>query len=73
MRDYPDVHFDISHSQYVAGAVGDQPVGIDVQVVGACRPDVAVRVRGEEELARIGASDAQLLNLQDCVSGKRYT
>jgi len=58
LRDYPDVHFNISHSgQYVACAVADRSVGMDVQVIGTYRPDVAVRVCSEEELAGIGASD----------------
>ncbi len=57
LRDYPNVHFNISHSgQYVACAVADCPVGIDVQVIGAYRPDVAARVCNEEELAGIEAS-----------------
>ncbi len=58
LRDYPNVHFNISHSgQYVACAVADRPVGIDVQVVGTYRPDVAVRVCSEGELAKIETSD----------------
>jgi len=58
LRDYPNVHFNISHSgQYVVCAVADRPVGIDVQVIGAYRPDVAARVCTGKELARLGASD----------------
>lgn len=58
LRDYPNAHFNISRSgQYVACAVADRHVGIDVQVVGTYRPDVAARVCSEEELAGIGASD----------------
>ncbi len=58
LSNYPNAHFNISHSgQYVACAVADRPVGIDVQVVGMYRPEVAVRVCSEEELARIGVSD----------------
>ncbi len=58
LRDYPNVHFNISHSgQYVACAVANRPVGIDVQVIGAYWPDVAANVCSEEELVRIGASD----------------
>lgn len=56
--DSPNVHFNISHSgQYVACAVADRPVGIDVQVIGAYWPEVAVRVCSEEELSRIRTSD----------------
>lgn len=58
LRDYPNVHFNISHSgQYVVCAVADRPVGIDVQVIGVYRPDVAARVCCPEELARLGAND----------------
>ncbi len=58
LRDYPNAHFNISHSgQYVACAVADRPVGIDVQVIGEFQPNVAVRVCREEELASIEASD----------------
>lgn len=58
LRDYPNAHFNISHSgQYVACAVADWSVGIDVQVIGAYRPDVAVRVCSEGELAKIETSD----------------
>lgn len=56
--DFPNVHFNISHSgQYVACAVADRPVGIDVQVIGVYRPEVAARVCSEEELSWIGTSD----------------
>ncbi len=59
LRDYPNAHFNISHSgQYVACAVADRPVGIDVQIIGAYRPDVAARVCSGEELAGIEVSDA---------------
>jgi len=58
LRDYLNIHFNISHSgTYVACTVADRPVGIDVQVITECRPDVAVRVCSGEELARIEASD----------------
>ncbi len=58
LRDWPNIHFNISHSgQYVACAVADRPVGIDVQVIEAYRPDVATKVFSWEELARIEASD----------------
>ncbi len=58
LRDWPDVHFNISHSgQYVACAVADQPVGIDVQIIEAYRPDVAARVCTGKELARLRAND----------------
>jgi len=51
LQDYPNAHFNISHS------VVDRPVGIDVQVIGAYRPMLLSGVCSEEELATIGASD----------------
>jgi len=64
LRDWPNVHFNISHSgQYVACAVANRPVGIDVQVIGAYRPDVAARVCTGKELARLRASDDPAIEL----------
>jgi len=58
LRDYSNIHFNISHSgQYVACAVANRPVGIDVQVIEEYRPDVATKVCTGKELARIEASD----------------
>lgn len=58
LRDYPDVHFNISHSgMYVACAVADRPVGIDVQMISEYKPNVADRVCSKAELAKIAASD----------------
>lgn len=58
LRDYPDVHFNISHSGiYVACAVADHPVGIDIQMISEYRPNVADRVCSKVELATIAASE----------------
>lgn len=58
LRDYPNVHFNISHSGiYVACAVADRPVGIDIQMISEYRPDVADRVCSKAELAEIAVSD----------------
>lgn len=57
LPDYPDAYFSISHSgAYVACAVCDRPIGIDIQVVGAYRSTVAKRVCTPEELKQIEAS-----------------
>ena len=57
LRDYPDAHFNISHSgPYVACAVSDEPVGIDIQEVVPYDPDVARLVFSEEEIERIEKS-----------------
>lgn len=54
LPDYSYVHFNISHSgQYVACAVCDRPVGIDIQVIGPYYPDVARRVYSPGELEQI--------------------
>jgi 4'-phosphopantetheinyl transferase len=43
--EYPDIYFNISHSgKYVACAVCDFPVGIDVQEITSFRPEVAARI-----------------------------
>ncbi len=58
IRDWPNVHFNISHTgKYVVCTVADRPVGIDVQVITEYRPDVAARVCSGEELARIETGD----------------
>lgn len=57
LRDYPDVHFNISHSgQFVACAVCNVPVGIDIQEIVPYKPDVARRVCTADEISQIEAS-----------------
>lgn len=54
LPDYPDVHFNISHSgEYVACAVSDKPIGVDIQKIGKYNSDVANRVCNENELKQI--------------------
>lgn len=57
LRDYPNAQFNISHSgQFVACAVSDRPIGVDIQeVVPYCR-DVANRVFSLEELSQVESS-----------------
>lgn len=51
---FSDVHFNISHSgEYVACAVSDKPVGVDIQKIGEYNCDVAKRVCNEKELVQI--------------------
>ena len=58
LSNYPDVHFNISHSgQYVACVVSDKPVGIDIQKISEYNPAVAKRVCTGQELKRIESSD----------------
>lgn len=57
LPDFPDVHFNISHSgKYVVCAVSDKPVGIDIQKIGEYNSDVAKRVCNEKELKQIEIS-----------------
>lgn len=57
LSDYPEVHFNISHSgQYVACAVCNRPIGVDVQIITPYHPDVAMKVCSNLELAQINAS-----------------
>lgn len=54
LPDYPEAHFNISHSgQYVACAVYDRPIGVDVQTITPYCPDVARRVCTKAELMQI--------------------
>lgn len=58
LSDYPNVHFNISHSgKYVACAVSDKPIGIDIQKICECDFDVAKRVCNEKELKQIENSE----------------
>ncbi|MCH5348880.1 MAG: 4'-phosphopantetheinyl transferase superfamily protein [Oscillospiraceae bacterium] len=60
LSDYPDVHFNISHSgQYVVCAVCNRPVGVDVQEIAPYQPDVAAKVCSNVELSQIEASGNQ--------------
>lgn len=57
LSDYPHAHFNISHSgQYIACAVCNRPVGIDVQVIRPYCPGVARRICVPEELQQIETS-----------------
>lgn len=54
LLNFPDVYFNISHSgEYVACAVSDEPVGVDIQKIGEYNSDVAKRVCNEKELKQI--------------------
>lgn len=57
LPDYPHAHFNISHSgQYVACAVCERPVGLDIQVIKSYDPDVARLACSEKELRVIESS-----------------
>ena len=54
LLNYSDVHFNISHSgQYVACAVSDKSVGIDIQKISEYNPAIAKRVCTGKELKQI--------------------
>lgn len=54
LLNFPNVHFNISHSgEYVACAVSDKPIGVDIQKIGKYNSDVAKRVCNEKELVQI--------------------
>lgn len=54
LRDYPNVQFNISHSgQFVACAVSDRPIGVDIQEIVPYHRDVAKRVFSPEKLLQI--------------------
>lgn len=57
LRDYPDAHFNISHSgPYVACAVANSPIGIDIQEIVPYDPDVARLVFSKDENKEIDKS-----------------
>lgn len=57
LRDYPNAQFNISHSgQFVACAISDRPIGVDIQEIVPYRRDVAKRVFDQEELFQIESS-----------------
>lgn len=57
LRDYSNAYFNISHSgQFVACAVSDCPIGVDIQEIASYHRDVARRVFSPEELSQIESS-----------------
>lgn len=57
LRDYPNAHFNISHSgQFVACAVCDRPIGVDIQEIVSYRRNVAKCVFSPEEFSQIESS-----------------
>ncbi len=60
LPDYPKIHFNISHSgKFVACAVCNRPIGIDVQEITPYRPNVAARVFSSTDLEQISTSHNQ--------------
>lgn len=50
LRDYPDLHFNLSHSgSYVCCALGDTPVGVDIQKITDVKKGIAERFFTEED------------------------
>lgn len=44
LKDYDDLHFNVSHSgDWIVGAIGNQPVGIDVEKIGNVNMEIAKR------------------------------
>ena len=57
LSDYQEVHFNISHSgQFIACAVSNRLVGVDVQMITPYQPDIAAKVCDKAELIQIEAS-----------------
>jgi 4'-phosphopantetheinyl transferase len=57
LLNYTDVHFNISHSgEYVACAVSNKPVGVDIQKIGEYNPGITERICNEIELEQIEKS-----------------
>lgn len=57
LQNHSRVHYSISHSdQWVACAVFDSPVGLDIQTIGTFNDGVAKRVCNEAELLQLAQS-----------------
>ena len=53
---YPDIHYSLSHSgEYVCCALGDSPLGVDIQKVTDCPKGVAPRFFTKEDNRRLDA------------------
>lgn len=58
LKNHPEIFFNISHCKaVVACAVGNEPIGIDVEMRGRYKEPLARHVLSEEEFARVQASD----------------
>ena len=54
----PDIHFNISHTKnYVACALSDEPVGIDIEFIKPTNQKIAERFFAPDERAYIAAND----------------
>lgn len=57
LRDYPNAQFNISHSgQFVACAVYDRPIGLDIQKIVPYHRDVAKRIFKPNDIVHIESS-----------------
>ena len=53
-KDLPDIHFNLSHSgEYAVCAVGDSPVGVDIQQIVPLKADIASRFFSSQEQAYV--------------------
>ena len=64
-KDYPDIHFNISHSgKYVVCAVADTPVGVDIEGSRPIKGAVAKRFYSDEENEWVSAAETPSLQEQ---------
>lgn len=60
LTEYPDVYFNLSHSgDYVCCAVGDMPVGIDIQRITDVKEGLAHRFFTERDNQKLAACDEE--------------
>lgn len=58
LAEHPDIHFNQSHCAYgVACIIGTTPVGIDIEKIGAYKPDLAEYISSPQELDDIRCAD----------------
>jgi 4'-phosphopantetheinyl transferase len=57
LADSPGIHFNVSHSgNYIACALADEPVGIDIEIIKPFGPKIAERFFAPDEKAHIAAN-----------------
>lgn len=57
LEGHPEIHFSLSHCRKaVACAIGDEPVGIDIETLEHYSEEVATRVMNEQEMEQIKTS-----------------
>ncbi|MCL2592691.1 MAG: 4'-phosphopantetheinyl transferase superfamily protein [Defluviitaleaceae bacterium] len=58
LADRPNIHFNISHTgNYVACAISNEPVGVDIEIIKLISPKIAERFFTQDEIAYIDTTE----------------